>query len=163
MGKKASTIVIETSEDADRALQRLGELRRHIAGAEHDANEHIDAIRAALVEETKLTREALAQNEAALEVWAKGDAKSWEKKSLDLNWGTIGFHLGKPAIKFKLAVENVIEKLRGKKMASCIRTIEEVDKEALANYDDDVIATVGCARTKPKDKFWYETKEIEVK
>lgn len=163
MGKKQSDIIIASREDADRALQRIGQLQLHISAAEHDANEQIDAIRETLVQETKLYREALAQNQATLEAWAKSDARNWDKKSLELNWGQVGFHLGKPAIKFILTVENVIEKLRGKKMASCIRVVEEVDKEALANYDDDIIAAVGCKRTKPKDKFWYETKEIEVK
>ena len=163
MGKKQPARIIATREDADRTLQRIGELRRHVAVAEAEAGEKIDAIRADLVRDTAIMRESLAIDEAALEAWAKGDAKSWEKKSLELNWGQVGFHLGKPAIKLKLAVENVIEKLRGKKMESCIRTIEEVDKEALANYDDEVIAAVGCARTKPKDRFWYECKTEEVK
>ena len=48
-------------------------------------------------------------------------------------------------------------------MHTCIRTFEEVDKKALANYDDDTLVDVGCERTKPKDRFWYEVKREEVK
>ena len=55
------------------------------------------------------------------------------------------------------------ERLRAKKMHTCIRTFEEVDKKALANYDDDTLVDVGCERTKPKDRFWYEVKREEVK
>ena len=163
MAKKQPTRIIATREDADRTLQRIGALQRHVAQAEKHASDGIDQIRELLVQETKPHREELAQQEAALEAWAKEDSKVWDKKSLELNWGSVGYHLGKPAIKLKLAVENVIEKLRGKKMATCIRVVEEVDKEALANYDDDMIAAVGCARTKPKDKFWYKCKAEEVK
>jgi hypothetical protein len=36
-------------------------------------------------------------------------------------------------------------------------------REALANSGDDVLIDVGCERTKPKDKFWYECKREEVK
>jgi hypothetical protein len=55
------------------------------------------------------------------------------------------------------------ERLRAKKMHTCIRTVEEVDKEKLASYDVEVLLDVGCERTKPKDKFWYEVKREEVK
>jgi hypothetical protein len=93
----------------------------------------------------------------------KTDRKTRDGKSLELNFGTIGFRLPKAAIKLVLGVENIIERLRAKKMHTCIRTVEQVDKEALANYDDEVLLDVGCARTKPKDKFWYEVKREEVK
>jgi phage host-nuclease inhibitor protein Gam len=79
-------------------------------------------------------------------------------KHVELTFGTVGFRLGKSAIKFKLAVENIIERLRAKTMLSCIRTIEEADKEALAAYDDETLEAVGCQRTKPKDRFYYDVK-----
>ena len=40
------------------------------------------------------------------------------------------------------------------KIHTCIRTIEEVDKEAHANYDDEMLLDVGCERTMPKDNVW---------
>jgi len=40
-----SRIEILSREDADRALQRIGQLERHLAGAEQDAEEEIDKIR----------------------------------------------------------------------------------------------------------------------
>ena len=55
------------------------------------------------------------------------------------------------------------KRLRARKMHTCIRTVEEVDKEKLASYDDAALLEVGCERTKPKDKFWYECKKEEVK
>jgi hypothetical protein len=44
-------------------------------------------------------------------------------------------------------------------MLTCRRTIEEPDKEALAGYPDDVLEDVGCAKTKPKDRFYSEVKK----
>ena len=43
-------------------------------------------------------------------------------------------------------------------MLTCIRTIEEPDKEALAAYDDATLEDVGCAKSKPRDRFYYEVK-----
>lgn len=66
----------------------------------------------------------LAENEAALKLWAKSDRTNWTGKSLELNFGTIGFRLPSPAIKLKLKIANVIERLRAKKMLTCIRTVK---------------------------------------
>lgn len=164
MGKKhQQVIMIETREDADRALQRIGALERNIAAEEKIASDRIDAIRAELVSDTAHQREVLAANEAALKEWARGDRKNWDGKSLELNFGTIGFRRPTPAIKLKLKLAAVIERLRAKKMLTCIRTVEKVNKANLAAYDDDAILDVGCERTKPKDKFWWECKKEEVK
>lgn len=158
-----SKIVIASIEDADRALQRIGALQRNIISKEQDASEEIDEIRAALVRDTAHESEVLAANEAALKEWAKTASKEWKGKSLELNFGTVGFRKPTPAIKLKLAIETIVERLRARKMASCIRTLEEPDKEALAAYADDVLLEVGCERTKPKDRFWYECKSEVVK
>ena len=50
-----------------------------------------------------------------------------------------------------------------KRCTPAYATVEEVDKEALANYDDDALLDVGCERTKPKDKFWLGCKKEELK
>lgn len=161
---RRGTICIENRDDADRCLQRIGQLERFLEDAENDAEADIERVRVTLLKETAIQRDALDANKKALEEWTKMDAKSWGKeKHLELNWGTVGLRLPPPAIKLKLAVETIIERLRANKMFTCIRTIKEVDKEALANYDDETLVEVGCARTKPKDKFWYETKKEEVK
>jgi phage host-nuclease inhibitor protein Gam len=159
-----NAIVIDTRDDADRCLQRIGELERYLENAENDIEVEVYRLREGMLAETAPAREALAKNRKALEAWTKGDAKNWGKeKHLDLNWGKVGLRRPPAAIKLLLALENVIEKLRAKKLTSCIRVIEEVDKEALANYDDATIAAVGCKRTKPKDRFWYETKKEEIR
>ena len=163
MANKQKVIVIETRDDADRALQRIGQLQRSIAGKEQDAEKDIDEIRKQLVEDTRHEAQALADNEAALKLWAKNDRATWTGKSLELNFGTVGFRLPSPAIKLKLKIANVIERLRAKKMLTCIRTVEKVNKEKLASYDDAMLLDVGCERTKPKDKFWFECKHEEVK
>ncbi|HWP58982.1 MAG TPA: host-nuclease inhibitor Gam family protein [Candidatus Acidoferrales bacterium] len=156
-------ITVNSREEADLTLKKITALTLLIEAEERDAQTAIDAIRSRLLRETSGPREALALYEKALRTWAKTDRKNWDGKSVELNFGTVGFRLPKAAIKLKLAVENIIERLRAKKMHTCIRIIEEVDKEALANYEDEVLLDVGCERTKPKDKFYYEIKREEVK
>jgi phage host-nuclease inhibitor protein Gam len=161
--QKQGEIVIASREDADNVLSLVSEILEKIADEEAIADQAIREIRTALVDGTEDLRVSLGAYEDALEAWAKTDRKTWAEKHIELNFGTVGFRLPKPAIKLKAAVETIIERLRAKKMQTCIRTIEEVDKKALANYDDETLADIGCKRTKPKDKFYYEVKKEEVK
>lgn len=166
MGKKQTTIIIASINDADRALERIGELKRHIAGAENDADEKIAEIRAELVSETKLTREALDQNEAALEAWAEANKGELfkEPRSRELNWGRVGFRMTpwKIVAIGKLKAETIIEKIRAAKLTQLIRSKEEIDKEKALNYSNEDLAKCGLKK-KQSDEFFYETKEIEVK
>lgn len=167
MGRaKQQTIVIETRDDADRALQRIGELRRAIAGEEKDANDDMDEIRKDLVNDTAPWRESLAQNEAALAAWAEANKEELFKdpRSIELNWGRVGFRWTPWKIKFlnKLKVETIIEKLRANKMAHLIHTVESVNKEKALNYDNETLAPLGMKKAHT-DEFFYEVKAEEVK
>lgn len=156
-------IYIASRDDADRALQRIGQLQLQIEVLKAEAEAKIDTLRDVLKNDSTPYLTAIADNELALEQWAAGDVKTWPAKSLDLNFGSLGFRKGKAAIKLKLAVDAVLRRLRAKGMGQCIRTVEEVDKEALAAYTDEQLDLVGCKRTKPKEKFWYEPRREVVK
>ena len=154
---------INSRDDADRALQRIGQLQLQIEVLKAEVEVQIDQLRDTLKEESAVYLAAIVDNEAALEEWAKADVKTWPAKSLKFNFGELGFRKGKAAIKLKLAIDNVVARLRACKLTDCIRTTEEVDKEQLANYGDEVLKKVGCWRTKPREKFWYEPKREVVK
>jgi len=166
MAKKQQTIVISTRDEADRALQRIGELQRFICSASDEAEENIADIRAELLKETQDASHAIAANEAALEAWAEANKKDLftEPRSIDLNWGRIGFRLTPWKIKFlgKLKVETVLEKLRANKMTRLIRIEESVDKEKALNYDNETLEPLGMKKVH-HDEFFYEVKNEEVK
>lgn len=163
MGKKQPTLSIETRDDADLALQRIGELQRFICCSSDEAGEKIADIRAQLLKDTQTASQALTENETALKTWAKTDLRTWSGKTLNLVWGWIAWRTPPPKIVVKLEDETVIERLRARKMLTCIRVKEEVDKEALENYSDEIIEAVGCERKQGKDKFYYECKKEDVK
>ena len=151
MGKaKPTDVVVNSREDADRALQQIAALRLIIDAEENSANEKIDDIRAELVEETKGPREALARYELALEEWAEANKKDLftASRSMQLNFGTIGYRLTlwKIVILSRLKVETIIEKMRAAKMKSLFRTKEEIDREAAMNYLNSDLAKVGLKK-----------------
>jgi phage host-nuclease inhibitor protein Gam len=85
-----------------------------------------------------------------------------ESKTLELNFGKIYFKWTPYRIEFDVEEETVIERLRARKMESCIRVVTSVNKEALEAYDDDVLKKLGCRRERD-DKFHYEVKREEGK
>jgi len=141
---------------ADSVLHMLGNLDMEIAHDQAELAEEVAKIRAGYDEHISgllYTRKAWLK---ALEAFAKAHRKEMPGKSIPLTWGVLGFRAAPPAIKLLWAVDRVIEALRLKKLVTCIRTIEEPNKDTLKLLDDDTLAAVGVKRTGGKDKFFAE-------
>ncbi|GEM_PF-4764688 len=163
--KLASAKIFNTDE-ADETLARIAMWQDKIAEIEIEERSIIAAANARMVERTAQFRRNIEVDEVALEQWARTDRATLflpGTKILELTRGAVGFRLPRGRIKLLLAVENIIGKLKAKRMTDCIRTTEEPNLERLWNYDDERLAEVGCRRTKPKEKFYYELKKAEVK
>src|SRR5688572_16818398 len=93
-----SKIEILSKDDADRALQRIGQLERNIAGKEKDAEDEIDDIRSKLLDETAVERFTLEQNLKALKAWTKKNEKGWVGRTLQLVFGKVWIKKGPPKI-----------------------------------------------------------------
>ena len=162
---KKSKIVISSTDDADRALQRIGELRREIVAASAEATGKIDELKAQLIEDLTPFLDSIERNQAALEAWAAANKELFkDPRSIELNWGRIGFRWSRWKIVTlgKLKTETIIEKIRAAKLPQLIRVKEEIDKEAALNYSKEDLAKCGLKK-KQTDEFFYEVKEIEVK
>lgn len=153
---------VTNREEADEALKQLGILADKIATIEIRESDSVRKAQERIVNDTAAYREQKGVIEKALEKWAKDDSGNWEARTLELNFGKLMIRLSPPAIRLKLKVEHVIERLKAKKMKSCIRVKEEIDKDALLQYDEDVIEKVGCQKVQ-KENFSYELKEVEAK
>ena len=111
----------------------------------------------------KKSRKGVLQVE--LKAWAESDSSSWETKTYETPAGRLGFRLSTPAVKLikKIAksFKASVELLRGDN-SGFIRTVEEVDKEAIlaaARHDDfDEAALRKCGlQVDQEDEFWIET------
>lgn len=159
-------ITVASYADADEALKMIGELEDFVSACEAKFNATVTELKAELVEKCDPVKKALRRGISALKKWAAraipGDDGERKARSIELNFGWVRFRWTPPAIKFKLEEETVIERLRARGMHSCIRTIEAVDKDVLAAYDDDILKAIGAYRDQ-EEKFYYEVKREEVK
>ncbi len=163
---KRETVKIESRDDADRALNTISILSTQISSREARANDKIEKVRAELVDDTADWRAEMAESEAALEIWATENKEELlkEPRSLELNWGTVGFRWTpwKIVAIGKLKIDTILAKIRAAKLTELIRTKEEIDKEKAVNYTPDDLARCGLKKTR-KDEFYYEVKKEEVK
>lgn len=99
---------------------------------------------------------------SALEVWARAHEDQFAPtRSIALLHGILGFRLGKPMLKPKRGMtwEKVLDLLK-RLNPSCVRTTEEVDKQALMGLGDENLETLGVVVTQA-DRFYVEpAKEV---
>lgn len=154
--KKIEGTALQTYQDVDAVLRRIGEIDRDIGLIESAHNTVIDQIRA----DTKAKTEPLQATKAALERQLKEFAEARrvefaDVRTRELTFGSIGFRRSTAVVIRK--VGDTLAALRALGLSKCIRTKEEPDKEAMKELDTDTLASVGAALT-TRDTFGYEIK-----
>lgn len=153
---KISTVAIGSFEDADSALQKLGELQLAVNQAEHAAADEINEAKLKLTEKTKPLQDEIAGIVYSLELFANARKEEFGKdRSRKLQFGKIGWRKSTSIITKKNTLE-IIKQLFGKQKAlSYIITKETVSKDALAKLTDEDLKVVN-ARRKITDAFFAE-------
>lgn len=161
---------IKSKEQAEAAMARLNQIDTQLAGWDLDEAEDIALVREKHVEEqNKAGRPGLETEKALLvkeiESWAMEAQTSWEKKTLETPFGSMGFRVGMPAVAlikrvartFKDAVE-----LLARTLPAFVRQTQEIDKEAILSADREGSLDVGklnrCGLViAQEEQFWIET------
>ena len=166
MGKrtKPQALVIADQAQAEGVLAELAGIDRRLELAKAAMNETIDQAKAAARAEAEPLEARRKELAAALEAFATHHKAALfaKRKSLDLGFGVIGFRL---ATRLKTSARTtwgqVLEALKSYKFTEAIRIKEEVDKDAMKDWPDARLATVGVAR-ETSDEFYIEIKQEEV-
>lgn len=155
---------VNTLEEADVMLSEIAARKRSIDLIKAGLNESVDALKvkaaaeiAPLAQEIEVLEQALARFGEASKTEIFGKVKSRE-----LAFGEIGFRASTKAVLLnrKWTWERVLKALKEKALG-CVRTKEEVDKDALRGLKPEDLETVGVKLQKD-DGFYYELKEETV-
>lgn len=141
-----------TQPEAERLLSRIGELQGRVTRLELDQQARIQAINESFGESVAAVNEEITATFQALHAWAeahKGELLKGDAKTAKLATGTLSWRSTPPAVKVT-KTDKVLEQLHAKRLFKFIRSIEEVDKEALlrAYGDGDEEAIEGIAGIK---------------
>lgn len=140
-------------EEVDGCLKKIGEIDNKLQKIEADMNDEITRAKAKADDKSKLLLEQKKQLELLVKDYAETNRMDLDGKTKTMTFGKLGFRKSTTIIVKK--IKNVLIALRAKGMDDCINVKETVNKDALRQYSDDVIASVGCVK-KVDDVFWYE-------
>ncbi|WP_346298530.1 host-nuclease inhibitor Gam family protein [Alistipes sp.] len=149
---------IKSWEDANEALRQIAEATLAISDIEGEMNKQILGAKKAAEEQSKPYKDRVANLERELKEFVTENRGDMGKaKSKTLTFGEVSFRLSTaislPRAKDK--IEEIVRRLKARKMMDCIVVKEEVSKEALKKYGEDVVTAVG-ATWKQGDVFGYE-------
>lgn len=149
---------IKSWEDANEALRQIAEATIALADIEGEMNKQILGAKKAAEEQSKPFKDRVAKLERELKDFVTENRSDMGKaKSKTLTFGEVSFRLSTaislPRAKEKL--EEIVRKLKARQMMDCIVVKEEVSKDALKKYGEDVVTAVG-ATWKQSDVFGYE-------
>lgn len=148
-------------EDVDGALQKIGIINRALTEMETGQNARIDGIKKEIKEAAKPLQEQKAGLEGAIKEFCECNRMEFLKvKTKVLTFGEVGFRLST-----KIIIKRVAETLQSLKDYGhnlCIRIIEEPDKEAMKKLTDEQLAEVGASR-KTDNTFGYTINEEKLR
>lgn len=155
---------VTTLEEADATLAHIAARKRELALLDLGLKEDVDALKLKCAEASEPIRQDIEILEQSLIRF--GESQKTElfikKRSRELTFGVIGFRASSAVKPMKKTTwEQVLGLVRGAGMPECIRTKQEVDKEALRQLPPERLATVGC-RLEQTDTFFYELNETEL-
>lgn len=155
---------VTTLEEADATLARIAARKRELALLDLGLKEDVDALKLKCAEACEPIKQDIQALEQSLMRF--GESRKAElfmkKRSRDLTFGVIGFRASSAVKPMKRTTwEQVLGFVRDAGMSECIRTKQEVDKEALRQLPPEKLAAVGC-RLEQTDGFFYELNETEL-
>lgn len=149
---------IKTWEDADDALRQIAEATLALGDIESEMNKQIVGAKKVAEEQSKPYKDRVARLEHDLKDFVTEHRADMGKvKTKALTFGEVSFRLSTaislPRAKDK--IEEIVRRLKARKMTDCIVTKEEISKDALKKYGKDAVNAVG-ATWKETDVFGYE-------
>jgi phage host-nuclease inhibitor protein Gam len=171
MAKKTDHHTLETFEEVDQALLRIGQSESRIAKAEAQMNAKIQELRDAFEQQTAEDRSTKIALEKDVETFCLTHKPEFDAtRTKQLVHGTVGFRTTPPKVGFlnrKYNAQTAVELIKKILKGLYVRTVEEINKEAiLTDYaareiTDDQLAAVGL-RVDQSEKFSYEVKWDEL-
>ncbi len=141
--------------DVDEVLRTIGAIDLLVQESEARMNAAIMKAKEQAKADTEFSLEQKKNLELAVKQYGEAHREDLgAKKSIALNFGTVSFRKSTRIVTIA-NLKRVLELLKARHLAGFIRVKESVDKEAMAELDDQTLKSVGCRR-KTEDTFGYE-------
>lgn len=158
--KRIEGTALNSWDDVDGTLAKIGKIDRDIALITAAGNESIDKIKSDL----KTEIEPLAEQKKGLELAVKdfcdsNRAEFAKVKTRQLTFGSVGYRLSTRVVIKSMA--DTLATLKALGLQKCIRVKEEADKEAMKELSTETLAEVD-AGLKTDNTFGYEIDRAKI-
>ncbi len=156
---KPNIASIESLDEANVTLKELAILEIKIDRIDNKYSKKIGQVKEQAVKEGEEARGRIKELGDALSIYAQYNKLKLfnKKKTQEMSWGNIGFRKS-TKLKTKKTTLELLKKLFENKG---IRIKEEVDREELKEWEDEILAQVDAAKT-VEDSFFYEINKDQV-
>jgi len=136
-----------TKQEAEDLLGEIGRLQRMVVDVETQMNGELAAVKARAADVAAPLNQAIADQFAALHVWAethRDELLLGKAKTAKLATGEISWRMSPPAVSVRGA-DKVIETLKRLGLGRFLRTKEEIDKQAILADPEGVDGVAGIS------------------
>lgn len=143
--KKPANRVPQSREEVVANIRTLGDMQRELARTQADMNDEIAEITQNYAEEIDTARAQIAELQESIQAWCEAHRSELcpgRSKTANLITGEVSWRQRPPSVAVR-GKEAVIEALRNFGLTRFIRTIEEVNKEAILADIDSVAGVAG--------------------
>ncbi|MBE3574562.1 MAG: host-nuclease inhibitor Gam family protein [Firmicutes bacterium] len=145
---------LKSWEEVDMNLKDICEIELQVEALEAELTQKISDLRLEKEMQAKPLLERKEKLGLEIKDFVERHLDELNGRSRVLNFGTVG--LRRTTSILLRNVKAVLEALKARGMKDCIITKESVSKDALKEYPDEVLASIGVRR-KTEDVIWYET------
>lgn len=149
---------LKSWEDVDAALREIAEAELTLGDIEAEMNRQLLGAKKVAEQQSKPHTDRIAKLERDLKEFVTDHRDDLGKaKTKPLNYGSVSFRLSTSVSlpKSKDKLNEIIRKIKARKLKDCIITEEKVSKDNLKKLGETVVVAVG-AKWSQKDVFGYE-------
>lgn len=149
---------LKSWEDVDAALREIAEAELTLGDIEAELNRQLLGAKKVAEQQSKPHADRVAKLERDIKEFVTDHRDELGKaKTKPLNYGSVSFRLSTSVSlpKSKDKLNEIIRKIKARKLKDCIVTEEKISKDNLKKLGETVVVAVG-AKWSQKDVFGYE-------
>ncbi len=151
----AARFVPQSREEVTDAIAEMGALQRDLQDLEVRMNDELANIKLKYERQAEVPALRIAALQAGVQVWCDANRRTLtngdKTKTAHLGSGEVSWHMTPPKVTIR-AADVVMEELRKRGLVRFIRTVEEINKEAIL-ADKEAVAGIKGIAISQKEEF----------
>jgi phage host-nuclease inhibitor protein Gam len=161
---EAARWVPQTREEVTDAIAEIGALQRDLQDLQVRMNDELSAVKLSYEREAEGPALRIDALKAGVQIWCDANRRELthgdKTKTAHLGSGEVSWHLTPPRVTIR-AADVVMEDLRRRGLTRFIRTVDEINKEAIL-ADKDAVAGVKGITISQKEEFIIKPFEAQL-